>query len=404
MKNKRLPALLLCIAILTGMMTAGCSVSNMKLLVGQVGRETVTFRDVTLYANYLLMSQGYSRSDLTADNIKSLNQSALGYVIEDKVICQKAAALGLYPLSAENQKKADDNFNSYMANMEASYLSAYPGTSGGEAQVRSAVDASLQTQGMTEDGLKELMTMFEVKDVLKAATTKDVTVSDDEIQTEYNKLLAAQQSSYSANPTAYDAALTDGTTVVVYRPAGYRYIKHILIAMPSDIASQISTATGSGDTASVATLREKGLAQIKDKADEALALVQNGGDFDKLMAQYGEDPGMQSEPAKTAGYQVGAKSSYVPEFLAAAMGLAKAGDTTGLVATDYGYHIIRYVGDVPAGAVPLSEVKEGVRASVLATKQGDAFTALVAKWKKETTIKQNAGKMPVITASPAPNS
>lgn len=401
MKKKGLPALLLCIAVITGMMMTGCSVSNMNLVVGQVGNETVTFRDVTLYANYMLMNQGYKRSDLTADNIKGLNESALDYAIENKVIGQKAAALGLYPLSQENQKKVEDNFNSYMTGMAASYLSSYQGMSDAEAQARKAADASLLSAGMTEDDIKTLMTVFEVRDLVLAESTKDVTVTDDEIQTEYNKLLSAQQSSYTTDPTAYDTAMNSGSTVVVYRPGDYRYIKHILITMPSDIASQIATATSSGDTATVATLREQGLAQIKDKANEALAKVQNGGDFDALITQYGGDPGMQAEPAKTKGYQVGAKSSFVPEFLAAAMGLAKVGDTTGLVATDYGYHIIKYVGDVPAGAVALADVKDGIKASVLVTKQNDAFTALVAQWKKETTIKQNAAKIPIITASPA---
>ena len=402
MKRSWLLALLLCTAVILGSILPGCAASNMGLVVGQVGKETVTFRDVTLYANYMMLTQGYSRSDLTADDIKGVNGNALDYVIANKVILQKAAALGLYPLSAENQKKVEDNFNAYMASLSASYLSAYAGSADAEAQAKSAVDASLAAAGLTEEDIRTLLTDFEARDELMAETTKDVTVSDDEIQTEYNNLLAAQQTSYTADPTAYDTALTDGSTVVVYRPEGYRYIKHILVAMPSDIASQITSATGSGDTAAVATLREQGLAQIEDRANEALAKVKSGGDFDALMAQYGEDPGMQAEPGKTTGYQVGAKSQYVPEFLAAAMGLAKIGDTTNLVATDYGYHILKYVGNVPSGAVALADVKDGIRTSVLATKQSDAFTALLEQWKKETTIKKNAGKVPVITASPSP--
>jgi hypothetical protein len=56
---------------------------------------------------------------------------------------------------------------------------------------------------------------------------------------------------------------------------------------------------------------------------------------------------------------------------------------------------------VPSGAVALGDVKDGIKAGLLATKQGDAFSALVEQWKKETTIKQNAGKIPVITAAPS---
>jgi peptidyl-prolyl cis-trans isomerase C len=164
--------------------------------------------------------------------------------------------------------------------------------------------------------------------------------------------------------------------------------------MPEGIASQISSATSSGDTSTVAALRTQGLAQIQSKAEEVLAKVQNGGDFDALMAQYGEDPGMKADPSKTTGYQVGAKSSFVAEFLSAAMGLANVGDTTQLVASDYGYHIIKYAGNVPAGAIALADVKEGLRATVLQSKQSDAFSTLIGQWTKEMGVKTNAGKIP----------
>ena len=110
---------------------------------------------------------------------------------------------------------------------------------------------------------------------------------------------------------------------------------------------------------------------------------------------------MQAEPAKTTGYQVGAASRYVPEFLTASMGLSQVGGTTDLVATDYGYHIIKYVGDVPSGAVALADVADELKASVFATKQSTAFAALMEQWTKETTIKKNAAKIPVVTASPS---
>jgi parvulin-like peptidyl-prolyl isomerase len=375
MKKKGFGMLPLLLAAIIGLMSAGCSMSSMDIVVGRVGPDNVTVRDVTLYANYMLLSNGYSRSDLTAEEIAGLNGAALEYAVTRKMILQKAASLGLYPLSAENQQKADESYYSYMVSVL---------TSG----------ADIESAGLTGDDIRTMMTYFTVSDVLLAETTKDVTVTDEEIQAEYDRRLSSQQSSYDAYPTAYDSALSGGSTAIVYRPAGYRYIKHILIAMPEDIASQIEAATSSGDKQKVAELRKQGLPQIEAKANEVLAKVNNGGDFDALMAEYGADPGMQAEPAKTAGYQVGEKSSYVPEFLEAAMGLENAGDTTGLIATDFGYHILKYVGAVPSGAVALSEVRDSIRADVLETKQSDAFDKLVEQWKTEIKIKRNAAKIP----------
>jgi parvulin-like peptidyl-prolyl isomerase len=375
MKKKGFMALPMMLAVLVCLMSAGCSTNSMDIVVGQVGSENVTARDVTLYANYSLLNYGYSRSDLTAENIASLNETSLEYAITHKLVLQKAAKLGLYPLSAENQKNADDSTEQYLAQL-------------------SSAGTNLATTGLSESDIKTIMTYFVVSDALMAATTKDVAVTDDEIQAEYDRLLSSQQTDYSGDPTTYESALSDGTTIVVYRPEGYRYVKHILITMPEDIATQISTAASSGDTAKVAELRKQGLPQIEAKANEVLAKVQNGEDFDALIAEYGQDPGMKTEPYKTSGYQIGAKSSFVPEFLEASMGLASVGDTTGLVATDYGYHIIKYASIAPSGAIPLDEVKESIRSSLLIVRQNEAYSALIEQWKKETTIKRNLQKMP----------
>jgi parvulin-like peptidyl-prolyl isomerase len=362
-------AALICLAL------GGCSTDSMDIVVGQVGQENVTARDVTLYANYSLLNYGYSRSDVTAENIASLNETALEYAIVHKLVLQKAAKLGLYPLSAENQKKADDSAEQYLAELSSS---------GGD----------LASAGLSTGDLKTIMTFFTVSDALMAATTKDVAVTEEEIQTEYDRILSYQQTDYSDDPTAYETALSEGTTIIVYRPEGFRYVKHILIAMPEDIAAQISTAASSGDTETVEALREQGLPLIEAKANEVLAKVRNGDAFDALIAEYGQDPGMKTEPYKSQGYQIGAKSSFVPEFLQASMGLASVGDATGLVATDYGYHIIKYASTAPSGAIPLDEVKDSIRSSLLIVRQNEAYNVLLEQWKKETTIKKNLQKMP----------
>lgn len=374
MMKMRVRALLLCLVMMSAMVLTACGKSGMDIVVGQVGAETITAREVTMYANYMLLNSGYSRADMAAEDIKGLNANALDYAVTNKVIRQKAAALGLYPLSADNQKKAEDSYNEFVAYIESS--------------------SGLASTGLNQDDIRVLMTLFVVSDALMAETTKDVAVTDDEIQTEYNTLLTAQQSSYSADAGAYDTARADGSTVVVYRPAGYRYVKHILIAMPDEISTQITAATSSGEADTVAALRKQGLDAIQEKADAALERVKNGEDFDKLIAELGADPGMQAEPAKTQGYELGAASSFVPEFLEAAMGLKSAGETTGLVATDYGYHIIRYIGDAPEGPMALSDVKDGIAAGLLAGKRSTAYNALVEQWKKETAVKRNIAKMP----------
>jgi peptidyl-prolyl cis-trans isomerase C len=286
---------------------------------------------------------------------------------------QKAKEKGMYPLTAADQSQID---------MAVEQLSS-----------------SIAQYGLTEDSLKTLLTQEKVYMLMKADAVKDAAVTDDEVKAEYDKELTSQKESFTADASAYETAVSGGSTVIVYKPEGYRYIKHILIAMPSDIATQISTAQSSGDTDTVKKLREQGLPQIKAKADEVLAKVQAGGDFDSLMAEYGEDPGMQQDPAKTNGYELGAATSFVQEFKDAALALANVGDTTGLVASDYGYHIIKYVGNVPSGPVAFDSVKDALKAQLLTAKQDDLWTAAIDQWKSEAKIEQHPEKIPVATAA-----
>ena len=100
------------------------------------------------------------------------------------------------------------------------------------------------------------------------------------------------------------------------------------------------------------------------------------------MAEYGEDPGMQSEPSMTTGYYVSADSTNWDEnFTRGAMVLENVGDVSETpVISSSGVHIIRYEADVEAGAVPLEEVREQLYDSLLESERLDYFNEQLAAW------------------------
>ncbi len=75
---------------------------------------------------------------------------------------------------------------------------------------------------------------------------------------------------------------------------------------------------------------------VKKQAEDLLARINKGEDFDKLMKEYSEDPGLLDYPD---GYTF-SRGEMVEEFEAAAFAL-KEGQVSELVETDYGYHIIK---------------------------------------------------------------
>lgn len=104
----------------------------------------------------------------------------------------------------------------------------------------------------------------------------------------------------------------------------YVRAKHILISFPEE---------GEGEDGAVTDAQKKA---TLDKANEVLALVESGEDFDALIKEYGEDPGMNTY---TGGYYF-TTGMMVPEFEETSFALEE-GAVSGLVETTYGYHIIQ---------------------------------------------------------------
>jgi len=63
------------------------------------------------------------------------------------------------------------------------------------------------------------------------------------------------------------------------------------------------------------------------------------------------------------GYEVSLASTiYVPEFVEAAFSVNQIGDVSAPYISQFGVHIVKYVGDVPAGPVALTDsLKETIR-------------------------------------------
>ncbi len=98
-------------------------------------------------------------------------------------------------------------------------------------------------------------------------------------------------------------------------------VKHILIAFdPENTGAQVT---------------DEMKATAKARAEEVLAKVNAGEDFDRLIAEYNDDPGATED-----GYTFANDGTMVQEFAEASFGL-EVGKTSGLVETSYGYHIIK---------------------------------------------------------------
>ena len=85
-------------------------------------------------------------------------------------------------------------------------------------------------------------------------------------------------------------------------------------------------------------------AEKRKKAEEIAAKAKAGADFDALIEEFGDDPGMESNPNgyifDKNGYDLAQSGQMVIEFTNAAHELAENG-VSGVVKTSHGFHIIK---------------------------------------------------------------
>lgn len=143
--------------------------------------------------------------------------------------------------------------------------------------------------------------------------------------------------------------------------------------------AQLNPAEETAEEATPAEATETAEAEGLD----VLALTE-AVDFQTLIDEYNEDPGMNSEPYATTGYELcEGLAMYETGFQNAAMALENVGDVSEIVEGLNGYHILCYMGDVAAGPVDFEAKKEAISAELLTTKQDEAYTAAVEQWVKD---------------------
>ncbi|KKI51575.1 peptidylprolyl isomerase [Christensenella hongkongensis] len=324
---------------------------------------------------------------------KKFKESTLDMVIRTELTIQQAQKDGFYDDSDENKAKVkadieqkieerrqqvqeqadkDDTVTdkeAYVNEQMEQYLKGY-----GYDDIDQAVIDTIKTDAVNAEN-----------DKIKA----EVSYTEDEAKAYYDEQLTEQQAKIDEDASNY-ASYSSG--ISVYRPQGSRFIKNLLIGLPEDAQSQISNLRKSGDDEGADKLLNEELAKIKSQADGALARAKAGEDFDALIEELGTDSGMKQEPAKTQGYVVYEGSNYVEAFEKAAMALPAAGAISELVPTDYGYHILQYVGDA-GGAVPFDEIKDTIMEKKLTEVQNKHQEDKFLEWEEASDIKKYTDRL-----------
>jgi foldase protein PrsA len=192
--------------------------------------------------------------------------------------------------------------------------------------------AELKKQGLTEPQVRDDLRARILAEKVFEDVTKDVKVTDADIKKYYED-----------NKTQFQTAAS-------------RPVRHILVACD----------------------RPAECRRAKQKADSLHQQLEGGADFAALAKKNSDDPSSASQGGKFTAQ----KGATVPPFDRTAFSL-ETGELSPPVKTQFGYHLIKAVGDVKeASATPLEKVKRDIRQTLVQQKQNETMNAWVEDLKK----------------------
>lgn len=285
--------------------------------VAVVGDQTITQAQFdALYKSAVAqgVANGQKAPKAGSAEEKTLKQQVLQALVQNAEIAQEAKAKGI----KVDQKKLEDDLKAFKTqccqNKPAEYTKY------------------LEKQGLTEQQLTEQFTLRQQAQGLYDQITKDVKVTDDEAQKQYDKDKATK-----------------------FTTARSRKVAHILL----DVAP-------------------KGKATDADckKAEEVLKEVEaNPKDWKALVKKYSADPGSKDTGGE---YTITDDQNWDADFRKGAFGLKNTGDITNPpVKSQFGCHIIKALGPIlPEKVQAFADVKQQIIDELTQAKKNEAAT----KW------------------------
>ena len=370
---------------------------------------------------YQAASDAYAQYGLNIeDYAEGIKQDILESLVRQSVLDEKAAELGLDQLDDEAranlEAEAEANFETYVETYKT-YFAAEDAT---DEEAREQTIEAMAQYGLTQEALTEQMLESYVDEQLHSYITQDVTVTDEDIQAEYDQMVEDDEALYADDDYSYNSARNSGETIA-WNPEGYRAVKHVLIKFDDEQAAQYNELQNTldslkaekdaaenpveetetegdaeaasepraiadidADIAEVTAEIEALHAQLLPQAQQVIDEFEGGADFQSLIEKYNEDPGMTNEPTASNGYAVAADSTtWDHAFTEGAMSIAEVGQISAPFYGMNGIHIIYYLSDITPGAVPFEEIAETAEANALEAKIADTYDAQVSAWVEE---------------------
>ncbi len=368
----RTAGFILALIFIVGAVSACSGAKNPVVL--KVGNKEYRLSDFEKeYKGYRNYYTDYNMYDVsTEEKLKEFQDMVYDAILAREVLLYNAKLQGI-ELTEEETKQAEEKAKAEMQNLLNSFIAQVDKRITDEKQreteARANMAYSLALQHTSYDKLyKETAQSYKdtaLREKLRKKVVEGFEATDEDALAFYEETLEADRKRIEEDPGLYKSYMdfyeVSGGVQPLVVPEGYIRVKHILV---------------------------KDNTLIKIVETELAA----GKDFDELLEQYGEDPEMKVEPAKTKGYLLGkapSASDYFQEFKDAALALKEVGDISPKVVTEAGTHFIKLVERIRAREIPYDEVKDEIFIAALNKKKNDKFDSVLNEWMKADYVAEN---------------
>lgn len=392
MKFRKMIAALAASAIV---LSCGCSIrssSDAAWVTGAVSNKkelTISVEDFNKEYKFWLFQQQIP--DDTADEVSEKcaqqRSNIINYLINEKIVLDQAEKMGI-TLSEEDQAAVEESYNQlidqYIDGCRDYVTAGESGT--GEAVGEDAVlqaagdyfDQKLAECGMTRDDILMSVRSEKIQEKLKNKLAEENPVDRSDAEAEYNDIVKSVEQMYQEEPTYYESY---SYYSYYWLPENSRKIKHILLKFDDADATEIKVDRTNGDDAEADAAREAAAEKIMPKADEIMARLDGGADFDELAKEYSDDSGSTADDFD--GYLVVPDGGiYYKEFQQGAYELQNVGDIC-VVTTDIGVHIMKYAADAALDDDTTQQIIDVILEQLQETAADTAYTEAMQQWRAE---------------------
>jgi peptidyl-prolyl cis-trans isomerase D len=328
---------------------------------------------------------GEAISNLFANEsyLADFRQSVLDRLINEELISQKAASLGLRVSDQQIRETIvtlpefqiagqfnNEAYNAALmrAGFTPSEFAEYMRTQMTRQQLVQAINGSSFSVGTLASKMLSLQAQTRDVSVLEVNADTylaDITLSEEDIQQYYNNTI-----------TQYD---TEEQVKLAYVSLSVDDLKPNVEVTDEEVSTRYDEQKALFETPEVRSISHI-LIEVQDDAEQArseaeaiLAELQAGADFAALATSKSDDIASAEFGGELGTINPG---DYPETFETAAFALSEVGQTTGVVETEFGFHIIKLDSFTPSVTTPFEEVADQIREEIILDKATNMFFVL----------------------------